>query len=460
LNKHIFIIMNPPKILIVDDEQAAIRNLQHILGKEGYEVIATQSGQNALKLIEQHSLDLVLTDLRMPNVDGMEILRRVKQISPDTEVVMITGYATVNSAVAAMKMGAYHYMIKPYKLDEVRKVVREALEKRQLRQENTELKARLAQAQGLTILTEDPAMQKLLRTAHKVAQSDCSVLISGASGTGKELLARYIHEHSPRAVGPLKAVNCGVFTEELLANELFGHEKGAFTGADRHKMGLIESAEGGTMFLDEVTEMTLAMQVKLLRVLQEKEVLPLGATEPVKVNVRFLAATNRDLSQMVKEGGFRQDLYFRINVMNLHLPPLSERPRDIRLLAQFFLDRFSAVMRKPVKELATEVLERLHDYSFPGNVRELENIIERAVVLASGSRVEIAHLPEDLGAETFHAPAAESDGGNIPSLDDQERKYIEWVLAQTGQNKSKAAELLGINRVSLWRKLKRYNLEG
>jgi transcriptional regulator with PAS, ATPase and Fis domain len=303
-------------------------------------------------------------------------------------------------------------------------------------------------------------MQKLLQTARKVAQSDCSVLISGESGTGKELLARYIHEHSPRVAGPLKAVNCGVFTEELLANELFGHEKGAFTGADRYKIGLIESAIGGTLFLDEVTEMTLAMQVKLLRVLQEKEVLPLGATEPIKVNVRFLAATNRDLSQMVKEGGFRQDLYFRINVMHLHLPSLAERKQDIRLLAQFFLDRFSAVMRKPVKELSPEALTRLHDYAFPGNVRELENIIERAVVLASGERIETAHLPAEVDVKTFRAPEAEPTGTTIPSLDDQEQRYIEWVLAQTGQNKSKAAEILGINRVSLWRKLKKYHLEG
>jgi DNA-binding NtrC family response regulator len=448
--------MNPPKILIADDEQAAVRNLQHILSKEGCEVISTQSGQNALKLIEQHSFDLVLTDLRMPNVDGMEILRRTKEVSPDTEVIMITGYATVSSAISAMKMGAYHYVIKPYKLDEVRKVVREALEKQRLRQENSALREQLAKVQGVTILTDDPGMQKLLQTAREVAQSDCSVFITGDSGTGKELLARFIHEHSPRAAGPLKAVNCGVFTEDLLANELFGHEKGAFTGADRNKLGLIESAAGGTLFLDEVTEMTPAMQVKLLRVLQEREVLPLGATEPIKVNVRFLAASNRDIMQRVKEGQFRQDLYFRINVMNLHLPRLAERPRDIRLLAQFFLDRFSAVMKKPVRELAPEALERLHAYAFPGNVRELENIIERAVVLARGERIELAHLPE-LEIKPFKAaPVA---GSNMQSLDKQEQDYIEWVLTQTGNNKSKAAEILGIDRVSLWRKLKRYNLE-
>jgi DNA-binding NtrC family response regulator len=450
--------MDQPKILVIDDEQAAVRNVQHILSKEGCEVIATQSGQNALKLLEQHRFDLVLTDLRMPNVDGMEILRRAKEISPDTEVIMITGYATVSSAISAMKMGAYHYVIKPYKIDEVRKVVREALEKQLLLRENQELKEQLAKAQGsgVTILTEDPGMQRLLQTARDVAQSDCSVFITGDSGTGKELLARFIHEHSHRAAGPLKAVNCGVFTEDLLANELFGHEKGAFTGADRQKIGLIESAVGGTLFLDEVTEMTPAMQVKLLRVLQEKEVLPLGATEPLKVNVRFLAASNRDIMQRIKDGQFRQDLYFRINVMNLHLPRLAERPKDIRLLAQFFLDRFSKVMSKPVRELAPEALERLHAYDFPGNVRELENIIERAVVLARGGRIELAHLPE-LEIKPFRVAA--SSGGGLHSLDKQEQGYIEWVLEQTGGNKSKAAEILGIDRVSLWRKLKRYNLE-
>jgi DNA-binding NtrC family response regulator len=446
--------MDQPKILVIDDEQAAVRNVQHILSKEGCEVITTQSGQNALKLLEQHSFDLVLTDLRMPNVDGMEILRRTKELLPDTEVIMITGYATVSSAISAIKMGAYHYVIKPYKIDEVRKVVREALEKQRLRRENQELREQLSKVRGVTILTEDPGMQRLLQTAREVALSDCSVFITGDSGTGKELLARFIHEHSPRAAGPLKAVNCGVFTEDLLANELFGHEKGAFTGADKNKLGLIESAAGGTLFLDEVTEMTPAMQVKLLRVLQEREVLPLGATEPIKVNVRFLAATNRDIMQRVKEGQFRQDLYFRINVMNLHLPRLAERPKDIRLLAQFFLDRFSKVMSKQVKELAPDALERLRSYSFPGNVRELENIIERAVVLARGERIELAHLPEMVVKPV--RTAITSGSGGLQSLDQQERQHIERVLEQTGGNKSKAAEILGIDRVSLWRKLKRH----
>ncbi|MFC1512883.1 sigma-54-dependent transcriptional regulator [Thermodesulfobacteriota bacterium] len=447
--------MENSRILVVDDEQVAVRNLQHILNKEGYEVVASQSGSRALQLLAAEEFDLILTDLRMPKVDGMEILRQSRSRWPYTEVVMITGYAAVDSAIEAMKMGAYHYVTKPYKLDEVRKVVREALEKRQLRLENRHLKERLALiGSGVTILAEDSSMTDLLSMAHDVAQSDCSVLITGESGTGKELLARYIHESSPRAHGPLKAVNCGVFTEELLGNELFGHERGAFTGADRKKIGLIESADGGTLFLDEITEMSLSMQVKLLRVLQEKEVQPVGSTDSVKIDVRFLAATNRDIMKMVKAGEFRQDLYFRINVMNLHLPPLSARRKDVRILAQYFLDRYSTAMDKDIKEIAPEAMRLLQSYDFPGNVRELENIIERAVVLARGERVEAEHLP-DMEVHTFRPPAE----GNIPSLDEQERAYIEWVLEQTAGNKSKAAEVLGIDRVSLWRKLKKYAME-
>ncbi|MDH5298545.1 MAG: sigma-54 dependent transcriptional regulator, partial [Desulfobulbaceae bacterium] len=418
--------MEKPRILVVDDEQVAVRNLQHILNKEGYEVVASQSGSRALQLLAAEEFDLILTDLRMPKVDGMEILRQSRARWPDTEVIMITGYGAVDSAIEAMKIGAYHYVTKPYKLEEVRSVVREALEKRQLRLENRHLKERLSQSHGVTILAEDPAMINLLSMARDVAQSDCSVLITGESGTGKELLARYIHENSPRARGPLKAVNCGVFSAELLANELFGHERGAFTGADRKKIGLIESAEGGTLFLDEITEMSLAMQVKLLRVLQEKEVQPVGSTDSVKIDVRFLAATNRDIMKMVQAGQFRQDLYFRVNVMNLHLPSLSVRRRDIRLLAQYFLDRYSTAMGKDIREIAPEAMRLLQGYDFPGNVRELENIIERAVVLARGERIEVEHLP-DMEVRTFRPPAE----GNIPSLDEQERAYIEWVLEQT-----------------------------
>jgi DNA-binding NtrC family response regulator len=448
--------MEKAKILIVDDEKIALRNLRHILVKEGHEVQTAESGTRALKVLKgmvEDEFDLVLTDLRMPGVDGMEILELSKKLFPDTEVVMITGYATVNSALEAIKAGAYHYVAKPYKLEEVRRVVREALEKRRLRLENRQLKNNLAKVRGATILTEDPKMKEILRTARQIAQGDVSVLVTGESGTGKELMSRFLHENSPRAKGPFLGVNCGVFTEGLLANELFGHEKGAFTGADSSKKGLIEAAEGGTLLLDEITEMSLAMQVKLLRVLQEKEVQPVGSTKPIKIDVRFVASTNRNILKMVRDGLFRQDLYFRVNVMNIHLPPLAERRQDISLLAQFFINKFSRSMDKTVRQASPDAMALLKGYDFPGNIRELENIIERAVVLATGESIEPEHLPE-MGIQTFR-----SRKNAMPSLDEQERAYIEWVLEQTGGNKTKAAEILGIDRVSLWRKLKKYALD-
>lgn len=441
--------MSAPKILVVDDEQIALRNLHHILTKEGYEVTVAQSGQQALNRLAGEEFDLVLTDLKMPKVDGMEILHYSREHQPDAEVIMITGYATIDSAIEATKAGAYHYVAKPYKLDEVRKVVSEALTKRRLTLENRHLKKRLAEVQGVNIITDAPEMRRLLDDARQVAQSDCSILITGESGTGKELLARYIHEQSPRAERPMVSVNCGVFTEELLASELFGHEKGAYTSADRKKVGLVEAAAGGTLFLDEITEMSPAMQVKLLRVIQEKEVMAVGATKPVAVDVRFVAATNREIVKMIREGQFRQDLYFRINVVNLHLPPLADRRRDISLLAHFFIHKFSTRMNKTIQGIAPEAMEQLQAYDYPGNIRELENIIERAIVLTRGETIEVAHLP-DLDVHTVRTKK-----GTMPSLEEQERSYIEWVLEQTGGNKTKAAEILGIDRVSLWRKLKK-----
>jgi DNA-binding NtrC family response regulator len=446
------------KILIVDDEQIALRNLEHVMKKEGYEVIGTQRGTNALKLLEENVFDIVLTDLKMEKVDGMQILRRCRELYPDIEVIMITGYATIQSAIEAMKKGAYDYVAKPFKLDEVRKVVREALEKVRLKKENAQLREQIEKYQGkVKIITQDANMQRLLETSRQIATTDCNIIISGESGTGKELFAKYIHSHSRRAEGPFFAINCGAFTEELLSNELFGHEKGAFTGATAMKKGLIEMASQGTLFLDEITEMTQAMQVRLLRVIQEKEVLRLGATEPVKVDVRFIAATNRDIKDAIKGGQFREDLFFRLNVVSLHIPPLSERRDDIPLLGYYFLKKFSTIMKKNVTEISPDVMTILMNYDFPGNVRELENIVERGVALANGKTIEVAHLPEDLkelSIKTFRKKA-----GKIPSLEEQEEAYIKWVLRETGGNKTLAAQILGIDRVSLWRKLKKYGLE-
>jgi DNA-binding NtrC family response regulator len=424
--------------------------------KEGYDVVATQSGSNAIAHLEKQRFDVVLTDLRMEKVDGMQVLQRVRETSPDTEVILITGYATLESAVEAMKHGAYYYIAKPFRLDEVRKVVSEAMDKIRLRLENRELREQVESYQGkVRIITQDAEMQRLLEMSRQIAPTDCNVLITGESGTGKELFAHYVHANSHRAGSAFVAVNCGAFNEELLANELFGHVKGAFTGAVGEKKGLMAAADGGTLFLDEITEMSPAMQVKLLRAIQEKEVLPLGATKPQRIDVRFVAATNRDVLDMVKAGTFRQDLYFRLNVVNLQIPALSRRKDDVPLLAYHFLKQCAVRMGKPVEEISADAIGLLKAYEFPGNVRELENIIERGVAIATGSVIEAAHLPDDLrdlAIRTFRKKE-----GRLPSLEEQERDYIRWVLEEAGGNQTLAAQILGIDRVSLWRKLKRYD---
>jgi len=448
---------NTVKLLIVDDERIALRNLEHVMKKEGYDVTSTQSGMNALKLLDEQPFDVVLTDLRMEKVDGMQILRKSRERYPDSEVIMITGFASLDSAVDAMRHGAFHYIAKPFKLDEVRKVVQEAIAKVMLKKENQHLREQLEHYQGkVKIITQDPAMERLLETARQIGPTDCNVIISGESGTGKELFARYTHFNSKRAEGPFFAINCGAFTEELLSNELFGHEKGAFTGALAMKKGLFEMASGGTLFLDEITEMPASMQVKLLRVIQEKEMLRVGGTEAVKVDVRFIAATNRNIQDAIKEGSFRQDLYFRLNVVSLRIPPLSERKDDIPLLSYYFLKKYSVLMKKHVSEISQDVIGLLMNYDFPGNVRELENIMERGVALGTDKVIELAHLPEDL--RELNIRTFRKKEGKMPSLDQQEEGYIKWVLNEVGGNKTIAAQVLGIDRVSLWRKLKKYGL--
>ena len=446
------------KILIIDDEAIALQNLMHVLKKEGYSILGTQNSTEALELLVRERFDLVLTDLKMEKVDGMQILSRTRELYPDTEVIMITGYATLETAIEAMKLGAYHYIAKPFKLEEVRKVVKEALEKVSLKRENVTLKTQLKAFTNTSgIITANKKMKSILTLAAQAAISDSNIVINGESGTGKELLARFIHASSHRHGGPLLSLNCGAFNEELLTNELFGHEKGAFTGANSQKTGLIEQANGGTLFLDEITEMPLSMQVKLLRVLQEKEVLPLGATKPIQVDVRFIAATNRTLQEEVQLGRFRNDLYFRINVVSFTLPPLSARKDDIPLLIQHFLQKYSTTMKKTVTGISPAVADILIDYDYPGNVRELENIIERGVALTGGEIIEVDQLPDDLRGMIFKT-FRRVEGGGIPSLEDHEKAYIQWVLKETEGNKTLAAQHLGIDRVSLWRKLKKYDL--
>jgi DNA-binding NtrC family response regulator len=448
------------KILVVDDEDVALRNLAHILAGEGFDVVTAESGPKGLNLLGESRFDVVLTDLRMAKVDGMKILRECKRLSPLTEVIMITGYATVDSAIEAMKHGAYHYVPKPYRNEEVRKVVGEAAEKVRLKKENLKLKEHLEEHRkdsGVRIVTQDSGMREMLDTARQVAAADCNLLITGESGTGKELLARFIHENSMRRDGPLLAVNCGAFNEELLSNELFGHEKGAYTGANSTKPGIIEAANGGILFLDEITEMTVGMQVKLLRVIQERQTLRLGGTKPIDVDVRFIGATNRNFQEAINEGEFRTDLYYRLNVVSLKIPPLSARAGDIPLLCRYFLAKHSTLMGREIPSLSQKTVDILMKYGFPGNVRELENIIERGIVLAGGGVIEPRHLPDDLlhcRVTTFRG-----DDGEMPSLKEMEIGYIREVLKKTGGNKTRAAAIMGIARLSLLRKIKRFELE-
>lgn len=451
---------DPPRLLIIDDEEMALINLEHILKKQGYDIVTADSGTKGLNRIKSDRFEIVLTDLKMEKVDGMQILDECRRNHPGTEVIMITGYATVDTAIEAMKKGAYHYVSKPYRIDAVRKIVAEAVEKIHLREENLQLKEdlkRFRDAGQVKIITKDSAMMRILETARQIAPTDCNVLITGESGTGKELLAGFVHEHSRRHEGPLMAVNCGAFSEDLLTNELFGHEKGAYTGADSNKPGIIELAGGGTLFLDEITEMATNMQVKLLRAIQEKQIMRVGGTASIRVDVRFIAASNRNIQEAVQANEFRKDLYYRLNVVSLVLPPLAVRRSDIPLLAQFFLEKHSKAMGRALPTLSRDVLDILRDYDFPGNVRELENIVERGIALATDGVIEPGHLPDDI--RDFRITTFRHKNGSLPTLEEQEIRYIKQVLTETGGNKTLAAETLGIDRVSLWRKIKRYKLE-
>jgi two-component system, NtrC family, response regulator HydG len=445
------------RILVVEDEDIARRNLEHILKKEGYTVIAANSGVKALELLRNQDFDLVLTDLKMEKVDGMQVLAKSRELHPYTEVIMITGYATVDSAVATMKEGAYHYIAKPYKIDEIRQSVGQALIKRRLQLENLELKESLKKALPVPfIVGKSKAIIQVLKTIQQISSSDTNVLILGESGTGKELAAKAIHHLSPRSEKRFVAFNCGSFSDELMGNELFGHEKGAFTGAVQEKKGLLQVADGGTVFLDEIGDMPMSMQVKLLRVIQEKELLRVGGVDPFPVDVRFIAATHRDLQKDVQTGHFRQDLFYRLNVIALRLPPLAERADDIPLLVNHFLAQKRRGLKKEIDAIEPEAMDLLCRYSWPGNVRELENIVERAVALESGPAILVADLPDYIrnqSIETYrHHPS------DIPTLEEQEKRYIQWVLDRTEGNKTRAAKIMGIDRVSLWRKLKRYGI--
>ena len=445
-------------ILVVEDEDIARKNLEHILKKEGYDVVSLNNGMQAIELLKFRNFALVITDLKMEKIDGMEVLKKSRELQPLTEVIMITGYATINTAVEAMKQGAYHYIAKPYKIHEVRRTSKEAIVKRRLRLENRELKDSLKEAKKIPyIVGKSQAIVAVLDTIQQLSSSESNVLILGESGTGKELVAKAIHQLSPRSEQRFVAFNCGSFPEELTANELFGHDKEAFTGATKDKKGLIEVADRGTVFLDEIGDMPPSMQVKLLRVIQEREILPVGAVDPHPVDIRFIAATHRDFNEDVNKGYFRQDLFYRLNVISISLPPLAERDGDIPLLAHHFLTQKIRGMKKEIHDIDRDAMALLSHYSWPGNVRELENVIERAIALTKGPSIREDDLPDyirNLSIETYRHSAS-----SIPTLEKQERRYIKWVLEKTDGNKTKAARIMGIDRVSLWRKLKKYGVE-
>lgn len=448
-------------ILLVDDEEINLHNVGHFLEQQGYAITTAASGNEALGLLSRTSYDLVITDLKMGDVDGVQVMKSAKELYPDVEVIIVTGYATVNSAVDAMAKGAFYYLPKPIKLKELHALVLRATEKTMLRREISRLKKRIKAQHGTTqFIGQNPEILKLKDSIAHFAQLDCNILITGETGTGKELVARTIYELSPRSEKRFLPINCGAMTEDLMVNELFGHEKDAYTDAGALRHGLLESANGGVVLFDEIGEMPLTMQVKLLRVLQEKKIIRVGGTKEVPIDVRILAATNRDLKEEVKTGTFRQDLYYRLNVVHIHIPPLRDRMDDLPLLVNYFLAKFSPPDGK-IKGISAEALHRLQAYNFPGNARELENIVERSLALCDEEEIQVHHLPTSLNSNPpIHIPTVQPVLSSKKSLEENEREYILSVLKSVNGNKTQAAKIIGIDRVSLWRKLKKYEKQG
>jgi len=450
-----------PSVLIVDDETGILETLEILLRGEGFAPLVAHGGRAGLDAIEQGSPDIVLTDVRMPQVTGVEILAAARKKDPDVPVILMTAQATLQTAVQAVNEGAFYYIQKPFRNDELVAILRRAAEHRNLRVENTTLKREIRRRDRATEgapIGGNKKWLEVMRMVEAVAGTESTVLITGESGTGKEVVARYLHDLSTRSDGPFLSINCGALPEGLLESELFGHVKGSFTGAVKDKSGLFTAAAGGTFFLDEIGETTQATQVKLLRVLQQREVIPVGATDAEPIDVRIIAATNRDLEEEIKRGAFRRDLFYRLNVIAIHLPPLRDRRDDIPLLAEAFLQHTAAQRGEPVKRLSDDAVEMLSDYAWPGNVRELENALERAVILSSGPIIGVTALPERLAERRAEPLVAERPTPN-PTLDTIEKAYILWVLQSEQGNKTRAAEALGIDPSTLHRKLARYGVD-
>ena len=451
--------MSPqPSILVIDDESGILDTLRILLKNEGFDVTTAQGGKAGLEQLKTAAPEIVLTDVRMPQVTGIDILQAVRDQDPETPVILMTAQASLQTAIQAVNEGAFYYIQKPFSNDDLVAICRRAAEHRQLRTENKQLKQEMRRRErsGLAKpLGKSRVFLDVLRLAEQVAPTESTVLIQGESGTGKEVIARYIHELSGRSEGSFFSLNCGALPESLLESELFGHVKGSFTGAVRDKQGLFAAARGGTFFLDEIGEMSPATQVKLLRVLQEREAIPVGGTEAIPVDVRVVAATNRDLEDDIRRGRFRTDLYYRLNVIAIHLPPLRERRDDIPIFVDAFLKRIVQEHNEPLKRLTPAALEPILAYDWPGNVRELENALERAVVLTRGETIDVGAIPEKVTQRKAEPLVAERSHHN-PTLDVIEQAYITWVLQGEGGNKTRAAEVLGIDPSTLYRKLSRY----
>jgi two-component system response regulator AtoC len=444
------------RIAVVDDEPIICSRLKRVLEKEGHEVETFPCGAPFFQRLCEQPFQLIFSDMRLPDTDGMAILKKVKERDDGTEVILITGYGSIDSAIEAIKAGAYHYVSKPLKLDEIRTLADRALDNIRLRTENRRLREALNKRDSLeNMVGTSQSMQEVFAMIRKVSVVDCNVLLQGRSGTGKELVARAIHSLSPRKESPFVSFNCGGFTEELISSELFGYEKGAFTGATVTKIGLLESASKGTVFLDEIGEMPPSMQVKLLHVLQEKRIFRVGGIKPIDLDIRIIAATNRELKREVEKGSFREDLFYRLNVVTIPLPSLMKRRDDIPLLISHFIGKYNGAFGKKIKGIDRTALEILLGYDFPGNVRELENIIERAVALTEKERIQIEDLPPDLQKLEVKIIAGE----DLEPLEEMEKRYIAKVLEKTNYNKNLAAKILDVPRTTLWRRLRKYGFD-
>jgi DNA-binding NtrC family response regulator len=447
-----------PSVLVVDDESGILDTLRILLRNEGFEVTTAQGGKAGLEQIRAGTHDIILSDVRMPQVSGLDVLTAAREQDPMTPVILMTAQASLQSAISAVNQGAFYYIQKPFSNDELIAILRRACEFRAVRVENKQLKQEIRRRDKAAVtrpIGKSKRFMELLKLAEHVSPTESTVLIQGESGTGKEVVARYIHNLSNRADGPFLSINCGALPENLLESELFGHVKGSFTGAVRDKQGLFAAARGGSFFLDEVGEMPPSLQVKLLRVLQEREAIPVGATEPIPVDVRIIAATNRDLEEEIRRGNFRSDLFYRLNVIALELPSLRDRRDDLVLLIDHCLQELATDRDNAPKALSADALDAVMVYDWPGNVRELQNALEHAVVLSKGTLIEPASLPERITRRRREPLVAERSSPN-PSLEVIERAYIMWVLQAEGGNKTRAAEILGIDPSTLYRKLSRY----